>query len=314
MMGLYDEQLNQLLEQCSKKKKLRAKEKELRAQQNSFAARAKELARIAQKEQADVDRLEGHSLSAFFYNMLGKTEEKMEKEQREAYAAQIKYDAAVRELDGIQRDLRRCEEELKSLQNCEERYASLLREKTQAVKKAGGSAAEQILHLEERAAYLKSQKNELREAIDAGQQALETVDQIADHLDSASGWGTWDLVGGGLLSDLVKYGHLDEALALVEQLQSQLRQFKTELADVTVDADFKVGIDGFLRVADCFFDGFFADWAVLSQIQHSQEQVQETRDQIVRLLNHLATLVKQAAAERKKTKEEIEQLVRSVPM
>ena len=130
-MGLYDEQLNQLLEQCSKKKKLRAKEKELRAQQDSFAARAKELARIAQKEQADVDRLEGHSLSAFFYNMLGKTEEKMEKEQREAYAAQIKYDAAVRELDGIQRDLRRCEEELKSLQNCEERYASLLREKTQ---------------------------------------------------------------------------------------------------------------------------------------------------------------------------------------
>ena len=78
-MGLYDEQLNQLLEQCSKKKKLRAKEKELRAQQDSFAARAKELARIAQKEQADVDRLEGHSLSAFFYNMLGKTEEKWKK-------------------------------------------------------------------------------------------------------------------------------------------------------------------------------------------------------------------------------------------
>ena len=36
------------------------------------------------------------------------------------------------------------------MDGCEERYAALLREKTQAVKAAGGAAAEQILRMEER--------------------------------------------------------------------------------------------------------------------------------------------------------------------
>ncbi len=53
----------------------------------------------------------------------------------------------------------------------------------------------------------------------------------------------------------------------------------TELADVTIHADMQVNIDGFLRFADYFFDGLFANWAVLDQIGHSQTQVQSTRNQ-----------------------------------
>ena len=103
----------------------------------------------------------------------------------------------------------------------------------------------------------------MQEALIAGNAALSCADQILFQLNSAEGWGTWDLVGGGLLSDLAKHSHLDQAQASVETLQSQLRRFKTELADVTINADIQVSIDGFLRVADYSFDGIFADWAVL---------------------------------------------------
>jgi len=34
----------------------------------------------------------------------------------------------------------------------------------------------------------------------------------------------------------------------------------------------QVNVDGFLRFADYFFDGLFADWAVLDRINQSQEQ------------------------------------------
>ncbi len=313
-MSRYDDQLRQLQAQCARKKRLEATAAELRIQQSTYTARAQELEQSFREEQADVDRLEGRSLSAFFYNVIGKMDEKLTLEKQEAYAARVKYDAVARELAGIEEDLRRCEAELDTLRDCERRYAAVLQEKTQAVKAAGGAAAAHILRLEERAAYLESQRRELEEAYAAGQDALSTIEQIEDSLSSAEGWGTWDLVGGGLIADLAKHSHLDEAQASVEFLQSQLRRFKTELADVTIDSDFQISIDGFLRVADYLFDGIFADWAVLDRIHQSQGQVQNTKTQIYRVLNYLQTLMEQTATERAGLQREIEGLVGSVPM
>lgn len=313
-MSRYDDQLRQLQAQCARKKRLEATAAELRIQQSTYTARAQELEQSFREEQADVDRLEGRSLSAFFYNVIGKMDEKLTLEKQEAYAARVKYDAVARELAGIEEDLRRCEAELDTLRDCERRYAAVLQEKTQAVKAAGGAAAAHILRLEERAAYLESQRRELEKAYAAGQDALSTIEQIEDSLSSAEGWGTWDLVGGGLIADLAKHSHLDEAQASVEFLQSQLRRFKTELADVTIDSDFQISIDGFLRVADYLFDGIFADWAVLDRIHQSQGQVQNTKTQIYRVLNYLQTLMEQTATERAGLQREIEGLVGSVPM
>ncbi len=313
-MNHYDEQLRELQAQCTRKKKLEASAAELRTQRDTYRLRAQELEQSFQQEQADVDRLEGRSLSAFFYNVIGKMDEKLTQEKQEAYAARVKYDAAARELAGIEEDLHRCEAELESLQGCESRYEAVLKEKIQAVKKAGGDVAEQILKLEERTAYLESQKRELEEAVSAGRAALTTADQIAGSLDSAEGWGTWDLFGGGLISDLAKHSHLDDAQASVEFLQSQLRRFKTELSDVTISADFQVNIDGFLRVADYLFDGIFADWTVLDQIHQSQAQIQDTRSQICNVLDYLHALMDRTAAEQADLRHELEELVNRVPM
>lgn len=104
---------------CPGKKKLETCIAELYTQRNTYSARAQELKESFLKEQADVDRLEGRSLSAFFYNVIGKMDEKLTQERQEAYAAQVKYDAVARELAGIEEDLERYQAELYSLQNCE---------------------------------------------------------------------------------------------------------------------------------------------------------------------------------------------------
>lgn len=313
-MNYYDQQLQELLAQCARKKKLEASAAELRRQRDIYGARTEELRQYMLEEQVDVERLEGRSLAAFFYNVIGKMDDKLTKEQQEAYAARVQYEAAARELAGTEEDLHRCQAELDTLGNCESRYAALLREKTAAVKTAGGVAAEQILSLEERSAYLVSQERELQEASVAGQAALATADQILESLHSAENWGTWDLVGGGPFADLAKHSRLDNAQALVEHLQSQLRTFRTELTDVTISVDFQVNIDGFLRVADYVFDGIFADWAVLDRINQSQVQVESTRDQIYAVLDRLQYMTVQAERERTELQQEIECLVSSVPM
>ena len=58
---------------------------------------------------------------------------------------------------------------------------------------------------------------------------------MLSHLSDAEGWATWDLFGGGLLSDIAKHSALDAAQDAVNVLQSKLRSFKTELVDVNMD-------------------------------------------------------------------------------
>lgn len=313
-MTYYDEKLQQLQEQMARSKQLEAMIKELRNQRDSLAAQVRELESIKLEEQADVDRLEGRSLAAFFYNVIGKMDEQLDKERQEAYAARVKYDAAARELEGVEADLRRYESELSALRGCEHRYDEVLKEKADAIKAAGGSNGEEILKLEERNAFLESQKKELQEAISAGNAALSITQQVLSSLDSAEGWGTWDLFGGGLVADLAKHSHLDEAQGAIEQLQSQLRRFKTELADVTIQADMQVNVDGFLRFADYFFDGLFADWAVLDKINQSQSQVQNTKSQIASVLSRLDSMMRTLEQEQVQIKSKLDTLVRDAQL
>jgi len=237
-------------------------------------------------------------------------DEKLDKEREEAYAARVKYDAAAKELAAVEHAIREKETELHPLRDSECLYQQLLHQKKNAIKAAGGAVAEDILRAEERIAYLDEQAKELKEAQSAGRAALSVADEVLSSLDSADGWATWDLFGGGLIADMAKHGHLDDAQDAVERLQVQLRRFKSELADVSIEADMQVNIDGFLRFADYFFDGLFADWVVKDRISQSDSQVRQTISQIESVLGRLASMARSVENERNETEAELEQHIR----
>lgn len=285
-----NKQLQQLQEKVSQKKRLEAKWRELHSQQEDLSNRVQELKTVMGNEQADVDRLERTSLTSVFYAVIGKKEDMLDKEKAEVYAAKVKYDSAVQELNLIANDIHQIEIQLREFSQCEQQYESQLQEKDRTIKASGSLDAEYILQLEEQITAQKIQKVEIREAIAAGSRALRSADYILSSLDTAQDWGTWDLLGGGLISTLAKHSSLDEAQDQVQQLQTELRRFKTELADVTIHTDMQVNVDGFLRFADYFFDGLFADWAVLDKISQSQSSVQTTKNQIESVLSMLRSM------------------------
>lgn len=286
----YNEQLLQLQEKVSQKNRIEAKLKELKVQRGELERRVQEFKKIMWREQADVERLERTSLTSVFYAVIGKKEDMLDKEKVEAYAAKVKYDSAVQELDSLEEDLHRMEAQLCDISGCERQYETLLKEKAAVIKATGSADAERIFQIEEQITAEKSYKKEISEAISVGSCALNSANSVLSSLDSAEGWGTWDLLGGGLLSDMAKHSHLDEAQNKVQNLQNELRRFKTELTDVTIHADMQVNIDGFLRFADYFFDGLFADWAVMDEISKSKSSVQSTKNQIESVLSRLRSM------------------------
>ena len=297
-MKHYDEQLRQLQQDKARSKQLAAALDPLRERKIILEKRVRNLKWDMEKEQAEADRLERTSLTVFFLRLQGKLKEKQSIEQAEAQAARFKYEAAQRELESVTKELEATRQELATLRGCELRYDAIFLEKKNAIRSAGGSQAEALFSLEEALSAAKLREKELTEAIQAGEGALQTVRQIQASLDSAKNWGTWDLVGGGLISDLAKHSHLDDAQALVERLQAQLRRFQTELSDVQVKCDLKLNVEGFLRFADFFFDGLFSSWAVLDQISTTQAQIQRTQTQIETVLSTLKAPLANARGER----------------
>lgn len=287
----YNAQLHELQQQIVRKSHLEKLIEELKQQREELNTKVCGLRREKQSEQGDVDRLEGRSLAAFFYAVIGKKVEKLDKEREEAYAAAVKCDAAERELEAVNADISKYETEYKQIRNCNVRYNILLKEKKEAIKNSDSPIQAEIQAIEEEIALAEGQKNELEEALLEAERALNIAYDIQSMLDRAEGLGTWDLFGGGMLTTLAKHDTLDEAQAMVEELQIQLRRLKTELTDVSVSAEVNIKIDSFTRFADYFFDGFFADVAVLNRIGESQNELSDVIATLKRIVKDLTSML-----------------------
>lgn len=305
-MNYYQEQLDQLRERIARKRKLSTEISALEDQRASLATRVQQLKEETYQEQLDVDKLENFSAAKLFAQIMGNLDERLEKERSELYAAALRYDSARQELHAVEADLAARREELSLLGNCEAEYDRLLEARARELRQDPQSpAARRLLALEERQAQLASREKELQEAIQAGYDALSDISSIESALSSAEGWGTWDVFGGGLISDMAKYSHLDDAQRQINGLQRSLSRFRTELADVDIRTGIQIEVDSFLRFADYFFDNIFTDWAVLDRIRRTQSQIHEVDGSVRTILSRLERDLEQCRRDRQAIQQEL---------
>lgn len=134
---------------------------------------------------------------------------------------------------------------------------------------------------------MKNEIMEIREAIVAGERALDSLYAARDQLKGARGWGFIDLFGGGFLTDVIKHSKINQASKCMENAKYHLQIFQRELNDVNLLLNLRMEIGGFLSFADFFFDGFVADYLVQSKITSARNQVE---DAIVNVTNVLEAL------------------------
>lgn len=286
-MAYYDDQLNALREQLAARDHLNAVYQEKKEQRRNLELQVSQLQQRCDREESDVTKLQGRSLAAFFYQLTGSIDDRLQKERREAAEARVRLDMALRELHAVGADLEELQRQLAELEGCEARYEALKREKMHAIRKRGGSAAAELTRLETGHAALLRQKREVSEALSAALTAQLRARSVLNELDEAEGLGMWDVMGGGMLVDMAKHSALDAAQLQLEELQISLRRLRAELHDVQIQEDLRVNVEGFSRFADYFFDNLFSDWSVMDRIGRSRDAVYSLSGQVDSLVSRL---------------------------
>ncbi len=311
---MYEEinrQLEEAMQKVCRRRKLCSMLEDLMDQQKKLKFKLKEYQAVREKEDTDVDQLERKSLSHLFYMMLGKLGERVEEERKEALAAALKYDQAAAELTQIEDRIKELGEELLQYKSCQSEYDGLYEKKRELIMTSHSDMGQKLLELSSQLLGMKNNQKELDEAIVAGNEVMEHINRTLNSLDSAEGWGTFDLLGGGLISDLAKHSHIDDAKGEAELIQRKLSGFRTELADVRINNGITFSMDEFGKFADFFFDGLIADWCMQSRIEESLDSVRNVRDQVQEVLEKLNRMKEINLENEKKLEQEIRGLIRN---
>ena len=241
-----------------------------------------------EKENLDVDKLEKISLSKFYHTIKGDVEDTMQKEKREAWRAKLKVDTANQELKDIRNRINKFSGKVSQYSHLKKEYNQCIEDKEKLIRNSNTEIKEQLDYIVNKQIEYTNNMKEINEAIVAGDNLFESLNEVEKHLHSAKNWGTYDIIGGGILSTAIKHGKLDNAAAQINRTQSYLSAFRTELADVGKSIEnMNIDISSFLRFADYFFDGLFADISVQSKINDALNQVNITIKKVNNIIQDL---------------------------
>ena len=130
-------------------------------------------------------------------------------------------------------------------------------------------------------------EKERQEAIAAGERALHSLKKARNCLESARGWGIYDIIGGRWISSLIKHERMNKAEEYLSEAKYDLRRFENELRDLDEFENINLDTQDFLGMADLIFDGLIADVAMQSRINDARAEVNRAIHRVEGILNRL---------------------------
>lgn len=246
-------------------------------------------------------KAQGGSLAHFFYDVVYHRGEMMALEDAiRVSSAGVKYDIAVKEHKYVCELIDRFQAERDTHNYSYQEYDAARSRKIAHFKELGKENVEELIDLEEHIEGYAKQLREIGEAEAAGEKALKTAGELIDGLNSSDSLGVFKFEGERSAEEWIAI--FDEAQGWIEKLQIELRDFKTELADVTVNSDVRRSSDDYLKFADTFLDYLFSDWAIQKQRAETRYYVEDLRDSVQAMLAQLA--LEKGMAQRAKSRAE----------
>lgn len=294
MKFIQDERLNVLKEKIRIHNKLSSELKDLEQRETRKEQSQIESKEILDKEEKEFNDINELSITSIFYSLIGKKEEKLEKERREFLLAKLNFNTLKEEIDLIVQRKKEILNDIIDIEDISNEYNELLKDKEQFLISLNNSRSNEIQVVKDKISNVEFQKKEINQAIGATVPVLEKLEKIYSKLNSAENWGTFDLLGSGLLATAMKHSKIDDAKSLISKTQFDIDNLINELNDV--DSNFNIrntiNIDGFYTFSDYFFDGLIFDFIVQEKISKSKNHIKLVKTNVSRLKSQLLMTLK----------------------
>ena len=264
------------------------------------------------KEFKDVEKFNKISVVNIISTIFNFREEKLYKEEQEYLEAKLRYEEYRVTVEALKNDLETTKIRIESISNYEERYEELIQEKSELLK---GIDLNKRLELEEIEAsinrYVK-EGIEIKEAIDEAINCDFTINSALKYLNDASGLATWDILGGGAVTSIMKHDAVNSAKKEIERLGYAITKLEKELSDInmiSISGNFNNIESSYL--VDVFFDNIFTDISVSNKIDSSLGNVRNVKNKLDRCKEELYEKEKSNNEELIKLREKYKELVES---
>jgi hypothetical protein len=130
---------------------------------------------------------------------------------------------------------------------------------------------------------------QINQALSLTDQLISELDQAERQLSSARTWGFVDILGGGLITDLIKHSKLNNAKLSMERVNYLLQELKRVLGGISMPGDYSMNVGGFETFADFFFDSGIVDVYMTAKIMSSLNEVRNLKNRCYELRSRLAS-------------------------
>lgn len=273
----------------------------LTRRQKKQQEKAQELLEKYEKESLDVELIENGSFSATIFKLIGRYEEKHEKEYQEMLEARVQLEqerarqqATAERIAGLQEQLLKTQERL-------QRFQRQLEEKEQLLQTQGSpKLREQYENLCRQKLHQIRESAETYEALSAANRAQETIREAYIQLQGSY---SHTAVSDNGVNSMAYYQQIDSFAAQYNRISAQLRELQKELEDVR-----RLDENSFEKTAQAAEAAqyWFSDLAALNEDPVAWQQAD--LEKIQALNEELDTIIEELTRKKEQTGEEIERL------
>ena len=129
--------------------------------------------------------------------------------------------------------------------------------------------------------------NELIEAEQICNHALEKVEAALAQLKSAKSWGTFDLWGGGFLTSYFKTNKIEKAEKEIGLLHEELRKLNDTSDEIRYALDGFEALSSLQKTLDIGLDDIYTNWKNQEQIKRNISLLEELHENLIDLEKNL---------------------------
>ena len=288
MHPLYDK-FCKLCEELAVKNRIDPILSDLYAKRDELESVLNDLGTSLQKEQADVEKLEGVTVSSVFYTVIGQKERKLEKEKAEAFDGEEKFCEIQDQLDEINEEITKHERELRAVRGCDLRYGRLLPQIIDEIKAIDSPASKAIIDTVASLTRIEAKLTALDEALALSTEALNNAKAAEKSLaiseNYAQSLSLFNAKHNAPLRSDIKI-NLTQAQQTVDTLCRQIKRLDASLvgSQINFDINIEVGV----------YPDDISEWkaetdCLIQQIQKVQEKLIPARDRWAKVVEQRRT-------------------------